>query len=77
MTKIYDEIRENYGIIKCGKNMFESLNEDDVIAFRREAHSYSVLVNNKQQIKQSIKNLIVENASLEDIMLFTMKGEKI
>lgn len=76
-VKSYEEIRENYGIVKCGRNMFESLNEDDIVAYRKEIHGYSVLVENKHEIRGRIEGLIVENASLEDVMLFTVKGEKI
>lgn len=76
-VKSYEDIRENYGIVKCGRNMFESLNEDDILAYRKEPHGYSVLVDKKHEIREKINGLIVENASLEDIMLFTVKGEKI
>ena len=76
-TRSYDDIRENYGIVRCGQNMFEALSEEDIVAFRKEEHSYSVLVNNKYEIKKNIEDLVIESASLEDIMLFTVKGEKI
>lgn len=76
-VKSYEDIRENYGIVKCGRNMFEALNEDDIVSYRKEEHSYSVLVNNKHGIKKSIDGLVIENASIEDIMLFIVKGDKI
>lgn len=76
-TRSYEDIRENYGIVKCGRNIFEALSEDDIVAYRKEEHFYSVLVNNKHGIKGNIDGLVVENASLEDIMLFTVKGEKV
>lgn len=76
-VKSYDEIRDNYGIIKCGKQMFNSLNENDIVAYKKEEHSYSVLVNNRYEIKKVIKDLVVENATLEDVMLLVVKGEKI
>lgn len=76
-VKSYEDIRENYGIVKCGRNMFEALNEDDILAYRKEAYGYSVLVDKKHEIRNKIEGLIVENASLEDVLLFTVKGEKI
>ena len=75
-VKSYDEIRDNYGILKCGQEIFESLNEEDVVAFRKESHGYRVLVENKYDIKNSFQDLIIEPASLEDVMLFMVKGEK-
>lgn len=76
-VKSYDEIRENYGVVQCGRDIFESLNEEDIVAYRKEAHGYRVLVENKHEIKKSIQGLIVEPASLEDVMLLMVKGEKI
>ena len=76
-VKSYDEIRENYGVVQCGQDVFESLNEEDVVAYRKEAHGYRVLVENKHELKKSIQDLIVEPASLEDVMLFMVKGDKI
>ncbi|MGX6979157.1 ABC transporter ATP-binding protein [Vagococcus elongatus] len=76
-VKSYEDIRENYGIVRCGKRMFESLHENDVVAYREDDYAYNILVNNKYDIRRNIEGLVVENATLEDIMLFMVKGEKL
>lgn len=74
--KTYDELRENYGIVKCGKELFDALDKDIIVDYQKDDYGYRILVNNKYGIKQ-IEGVIVENASIEDIMLYTVKGEKV
>ena len=50
---------------------------DDIAAYKKEAYSYRVLVTNKQKLKRVFSDIHIENASIEDIMLFYIKGEKI
>lgn len=74
--KSYHEIINNYGLVKCGEEVFHSLNEEDVIAFKKTRFSYNVLVKDRYAVKKVFKNIIIENVSLEEIMLYIVKGEK-
>ncbi|AIQ31566.1 ABC transporter [Paenibacillus sp. FSL P4-0081] len=76
-VKSYEDIRENYGIVKCGKNMMDALHEGDIVSYRKESYVYNILVNNKHSIRERFQDLVVENASLEDVMLFMVKGDKV
>lgn len=73
-VKTYEEIRENYGVVKCGKEVFESLDADIIESFIKDDYGYRVLIQNKYELKNSFEGLIIENASVEDVMLFTVKG---
>ena len=75
--KTYDEIRNDYGIITCGQELFDSLSRDDIAAYRKEPYSYRVLVKNRAKLRQVFHDIPMENASVEDIMLFYVKGEKV
>ncbi len=75
-VKTYDDVHENYGIINCNKETFEALNRDDIVSYRKEAYSYKVMVKNRLELQKAIKDLEVEKASIEDIMLYHVKGEK-
>lgn len=70
-----DDLVYNYGIIRCGKERFESVSPDDYIAYRQTKLSVECLVNNKDAIKKKYRDMIVDNATLEDIMLFYIKGD--
>lgn len=75
--KEYEDIHDNYGVLSCKKDFFDSLNPDDIVFYRKEAFSYKVLVKNRMELMNIYKDLIIENASVEDVMLFYIKGEKI
>lgn len=75
-VKTYDNVHENYGIINCNKETFEALNKDDIVSYRKEAYSYKVMVKNRLELQKAIKDLEVEKASIEDVMLYYAKGEK-
>lgn len=74
-VKTYDEIRDDYGILHCGKEFFETLREEDIVSFKKEPYEYKVLVKNKNEILRVFPELEMERASVEDIMLFYVKGE--
>ena len=74
-VKTYDEIRDNYGILHCGQDFFDTLRDEDIVSFKKEAYEYKVLVKNKSEIRNVFPELEMEKASIEDIMLFYVKGE--
>lgn len=70
-----DQILENFGILKTTPEMFSRLQRDDYVNYRQTHYSLEVLVKNREEIKRKLPNEVVDQASLEDIMLFTVKGE--
>ncbi len=76
-VRTYDELQNNYGIINCGRQFFDALSPNDIVAYKKDAYSYRVLVSNKQKLKNIFSDIRIETASIEDIMLFFVKGEKI
>lgn len=70
------EILENYGIIKCTEKDFKKISKEDYEYYRKEKYQYEVLVNNKNIIKNKYGISTIDKASIEDIMLFYIKGEK-
>ena len=69
-----DDLIYNFGIVKCGKEKFSSISPDDYIIHRITNVSVECLVRDKEAIKRKYKNIVVDNATLEDIMLFYIKG---
>ena len=71
-----DELLENYGIIKCSKEDFLKLDEKDYIKYKKEKYQYEVLTDNKNVIRKKYNITTIDKPSIEDIMLFYIKGEK-
>ena len=69
-----DDLVYNFGIVKCGKEKFASISPDDYITHRVTNVSVECLVRDKEAIKHKYKNIVVDSATLEDIMLFYIKG---
>ena len=69
-----DNLVYNYGVAKCGKEKFAQLSSADYIIHRTTNMSVECLVHDKEAFKRKYKNTIVDNATLEDIMLFYVKG---
>ena len=76
-TKTYDELQENYGVLNCGQRIFDALNREDIEAYRKDSYGYRVLVNNKQGIRKVFSDLEIEQATIEDVMLYCVRGEKV
>lgn len=71
-----NELMENYGIIKCSKNDFLKLNENDYISYQKGQYQYEVLTSNRNNIRNKYNITTIDRPSIEDIMLFYIKGEK-
>lgn len=69
-----DDLVYNFGIVKCGREKFASISPDDYIIHRVTNVSVECLVRDKEAIRRKYKDIVVDNATLEDIMLFYIKG---
>lgn len=71
-----DEILDNYGILKCDIEKFNNIDKEDIIAVRKNKYNYDILMNNKKKMKKKYKEYIMDNITLEDLMLLMIKGGK-
>ncbi len=69
-----DDLVYHFGIMKCGKEKFASIPPEDYMIHRITNVSVECLVRDKEAIKHKYKDIVVDNATLEDIMLFYIKG---
>ena len=71
-----EELLENYGIVKCSKEDFEKIKNTDYIKYKKEKYQYEILVANKYDFKRKYNIDVIDKPTIEDIMLFYVKGEK-
>lgn len=71
-----NELLENYGIIKCSREDFLKIDKNDYIKYRKQKYQYEILTNNKNNIRKKYNMATIDKPSIEDIMLFYIKGEK-
>lgn len=71
-----DNLIYNYGILNCGAAVFDSLDKSDVITYRKEDYQWKVLVPNWDKAIKKYPKAIVDHATIDDIMLLYIKGER-
>ena len=71
-----DDMINNFGIIKCGKEDFNKIDKEDIVGFRKSQFGYEVLINNKQQNQTKYDKYIIDSVNLEDIMLLYIRREE-
>ena len=71
-----NELLENYGIIKCSEEDFLQIDKNDYIKYKKQKYQYEILTSNKNNIRKKYNIATIDKPSIEDIMLFYIKGEK-
>lgn len=69
-----DVLMYNYGVAKCGKGAFDLIAPEDYVVCRSTNVSMECLVRDKDIFRRKYTDIVVDNATLEDIMLFYVKG---
>ncbi|MCJ7835067.1 ABC transporter ATP-binding protein [Cuneatibacter sp. NSJ-177] len=72
-----DELRYQYGIIRCGSAAFDAIDKTEILACRKSDYQWDVLVADKEKAKRKYKNTVVDDASIDDILLLYVKGESV
>ena len=74
--KAKDELRYQYGIIRCGAAVFDEIDKSEILAYRKEDYQWNVLVADKEKARRRYKNAVVDDAAIDDILLLYVKGER-
>lgn len=74
--KTKDELRYRYGIIRCGAAAFNQIDKTEILAYRKEDCQWNVLVADKEKAARKYKNAVVDDATIDDILLLYVKGEQ-
>ena len=76
LSKTRDELLEQFGIVRCSKEDFEKIDENDYEKYKINKYEYDVLVSNKKEFKRKYDFKVIDKPTLDDIMLIYIKGEK-
>lgn len=69
-----DDILENYGVLKCGKDLFDALDKTQIVGYRKGAYGFDVLMQDRNAYMRRHPDAVVDPATLDNIMLYTIKG---
>ena len=72
--KSKDELRYRYGIIHCKTEVFHTIDPSEILAFRKDDYQWNVLTSDKERARRKYKNAVIDDASIDDILLLYVKG---
>jgi ABC-2 type transport system ATP-binding protein len=74
-SKPKDSILENYGIVKGGNGLLDIDTKKEFVGLRENSFGFEGLTNNVERVKKIFKtNILIEKPSLDDILVYTVKG---
>lgn len=70
-----DDLLYNHGILRCGEAVFQAFAPADMVAYRKEDYEWRILVKDRKKMQQKFPDQIIDQPTIDDIMLFHIKGE--
>lgn len=75
--KSKDDLIYHYGLLHCGEKLFHQIEHSDILAWRKQDYEYQVLISDRDTFSRKYKNCVIDPATLDDIMLLYIRGERI
>ena len=75
-SKPKDELTEQYGISKCGASQFDALDKSDIIMYRKMDYEWQILISDRDKMQKKYPKAMIIPATIDEIMLLYVKGEK-
>jgi len=72
-----DSLLYNYGVMRCKAAQFEKVDREDMLAYRKHDYQVDVLVSDKQAAAKKYRDVVIDNITIEEIMLMHVKGQKL
>ena len=76
LTGYKDDILENHGVMKCSVDNYKQIDEADIISARITDFGAEIMVSDKKLCSQKYSGIIMDNTTLEEIMLFYVNRRK-
>lgn len=74
--KSKNELKNQYGIIRCGLEQFKAIDEQDIAVARKQGDVWEVLFSDRNLAQKKYTNAVIEVATIDEIMLLYIKGVK-
>ncbi|WMJ23827.1 ABC transporter ATP-binding protein [Paludicola sp. MB14-C6] len=72
-----DKLIYEYGILKCKASDFQLMDKKKMIAYRKNEFGVDVLVTDKHYFSKTYSNVVVDQTSIDEMMLLFVKGERL
>ena len=69
-----DALLYDYGILRCRKAQFATLDATDILAYKQEAYQISVLVADRERMARKYPDVTMDSADIDEILRLLVKG---
>lgn len=69
-----DTLIYKYGILRCRTEEFNQIDSGDILSYQKKDFEWEVLVADKEKAAQKYKTCVIDNATIDEIMLLYVKG---
>ncbi len=76
LTGYKDDVLANHGVIKCKKNDYKDIDPKDFISCRMSDFGAEIMVADKNMCRQKYSGLVIDDTTLEEIMLYYVNAKK-
>lgn len=75
LTASKDDLLYRYAIVRCGESQFAAIDPADILAWRRRAYQIDILVSDGRRARETYKDMVIDQTTIDEIMLLLIKGE--
>lgn len=72
-----DELLYEYGMVRCSDAQLEKLDQEQILGIRKNAFETEVLVKNRRELEIMYPELVVDQVTIEEILLYIVKNHTI
>lgn len=76
LDKNRDELFDNYGILRCDREDFEKINQEDIVSYKKNKYDVQVLIEDIRKCRKKYKDFVIDKITLEELMILMVKGGK-
>lgn len=76
LTGYKDDVLQEHGVIKCKKSDYKEISPEDIISARLNDFGAEVMIKNKAMCRNKYSGLVLDDTTLEEIMLYYVNAEK-
>ena len=77
LSALKDDLRYNYGVMRCSEKQFQALNQEDMMAYLKRDYQVDVLLSDSKAAQRKYRDAVIDHVSIDEIMLLLIKGERI
>lgn len=69
-----DELLARYGVLRCRADLLETVDSEHIVGIRKSEFGVEALIDNRPDMKPK-DGMVLDPASVDDIMLYTIRGK--